>query len=313
MTTQPARADLRGRRVLVTGSKGFIGGHLVPLLASLGAEVTTADLTDDSRPGAVHVCLDLTDPERCSQCVAAARPEIVYHLAATRERTRELGRLRDVLDTNLLATLNLLMAAAELPALQTVVLLGSSEEYGSSQAAFREDMREGPVSAYSFSKVCSTYLAQYLHRVHGLPCVVLRPGLVYGPGQDQGMFLPALIRSVAAGRPFLMTPGQQTRDFIHVSDVVEAIARASACTDGQVLNVGSGVATPIADVAMTVGRLLGRQHLVRVGALEYRTAEVMDHRLDTSLARRVLDWAPLVPLERGLEMTIAAYSEDVAS
>ncbi len=304
---------MRGRRVLVTGAQGFIGRHLVPLLNSVGAEVTTASRGDHDESGTEHVRVDLTDPVACGRAVAAARPEVIYHLAGTRERTRELDVLRDVLETNLFATVNLFSAAAKLPALHTVVVLGTSEEYGAGVPAFREDMRERPVSAYSFSKVCSTHLAQFAHRVHGIPCVVLRPSVVYGPGQAQDMFLPALIRTLVAGRPFMMTPGQQTRDFIYVSDVVDALARASTCTDGQILNVGSGTSSAIADVAIKVGSLLQRPHLVRLGALDYRVSEVMDHCLDNSLARRVLDWAPRVPLDVGLAMTISAYSEDIAS
>ena len=305
--------DVRGRRVLVTGAPGFIGGHLVPLLKNLGATVTTASLFEEGHPDLRHICVDLRDPVACDRAVAAAEPEIVYHLAATRERARELGRLRDVLDTNLLATVNLFTAVATLPALLTVVVVGTSEEYGPGVTPFREDAREEPLSAYSFSKVCCTYLAQFVHRVHAIPCVAVRPGVVYGPGQAEDMFLPALIRTIAAGRPFMMTPGQQTRDFIYVSDVVEALARAAACTDGQILNVGSGVSTAIADVAMKVGRLLDRQHLVRIGALEYRVPEVMAHRLDNSLARRVLDWTPRVSLDAGLAVTIPAYLQDVVS
>lgn len=306
-------AAVYGRRVLVTGARGFIGGHLVPLLNNLGAEVTTASRGEHDHSGTQHVRVDLTDPAACERAVSAARPEIIFHLAATRERTRNLDLLRDVLDTNLFATVNLFTAAAKLPALQTVVVLGSSEEYGGIVPAFREDMREEPVSAYSLSKVCSTHLAQFVHRVHGVPCVVLRPSVVYGPGQAPDMFLPALIRSIAAGRPFMMTPGQQTRDFIYVSDVVDALTKASACTDGQILNVGSGESATMADVAGKVGSLLRREHLVQLGALDYRAQEVMDHCLDNSRVRRILDWAPRVSLEAGLAMTISAYSEDVLS
>lgn len=293
----------------MTGARGFIGGHLVPLLVTAGAEVATASRAAACYPGLRHFSVDLRDQAACERTIADARPEIIYHLAATRERTRDVSLLRSVFDTNFFATVNLFNAATKTAGLQTIVVLGTSEEYGENVPAFVEDMREAPVSVYSLSKVCSTHLAQFMHRVHKVPCVIVRPSVAYGPSQDPDMFLPELIRTIAADRVFRMTRGQQTRDFIYVSDLVDALARASALVDGQVLNVASGIPTPIAEVAMKVGRLMRREHLVHIGALEYRVAEVMSHFLDNALASRLLDWTPRVALDDGLARMVRAHLE----
>jgi len=308
-----APGDLRGRRVLVTGGKGFIGGHLVPLLSSIGAEVTTASRAAECYPGLSHSSVDFRDPTACERTIAAVRPDIIYHLAGSRDRTRDVSLLRDAFDTNVFATANLFCAAAKVPTLQTIVVLGSSEEYGAAAAVLGEGMREAPVSVYSLSKVCATQFSQFMNRVHNVPCVIVRPSVVYGPGQDEDMFLPALVRALAAGDTFPMTPGHQTRDFIYVSDLADALVRVAACTDGQILNVGSGIATPITEVAMKVGRLLQREHLVQIGALEYRTAEIMHHSLDIFRANRVLDWRPCVTLDQGLATTVRAHLETLTS
>ncbi len=307
MTPRTTSVDLRGRRVLVTGGGGFIGRHLIPALVSRGAEVTTASRTANGCPGLIHFSVDLRDTEACELAVAAARPEIIYHLAASRQRTPDVRLLREAVEANLFATVNLFSAATRLTALQTVVVLGSGEEYGTDHTpAFTEAMREAPISIYSLSKLYSTHFAQFMNRTHKIPCVVLRPSLAYGPGQDADMFLPALIEALTAAQPFRMTSGQQTRDFIYISDVVDALLRASACKVGQILNIGSGVPTSIAEAATKVARLLGREHLVQLGTLEYRTAEIMNSFMDNSNACRVLGWKPCVSLDEGLAITVQA-------
>lgn len=307
-------ADLRNRRVLVTGGRGFIGHHLVPALINCGADVVTASRAVEGNAGMTHFSVDLRDASECERVLAAARPEIIYHLAASRHRTPDIRWLREAVETNLFATVNVFSAAAKMLALQTVVVLGTGEEYGTENApAFTEAMRETPISVYSLSKLYSTQFVQFMNRVHQVPCVVLRVSLAYGPGQDEDMFLPALIRTVAANQSFKMTAGEQTRDFIYVSDVVDALLRASKCSTGQVLNIGSGLPMSIAEVAKRAASLLNREHLIDLGALEYRTSEIMASFVDNSNARRVLGWKPRVPLEEGLEITVRAYLDSARS
>jgi UDP-glucose 4-epimerase len=298
----------------MTGGGGFIGGHLIPALVGCGAEVATASRAATGRSGTQHFSVDLCDPAECQRVVAAARPDVIYHLAAVRERTPDVRALRDAMETNFFATAHVLIAAATVPGLETVVVLGTGEEYGGDHAsACTEAMREAPVSIYSLSKVCSTHLAQFMSRVHHVPCVVVRASVVYGPGQADDMFLPALVGAIAGGRPFKMTLGEQTRDFIYITDLIDALVRVSRCKDGQIVNIGSGVATSIAEVARKVGRLLGREHLVQVGALAYRQAEVMNSTIDNALASRLLGWRPRVSLDDGLAWTVQAYVEAASS
>lgn len=299
--------DLGSQRILVTGGLGFVGRHLVARLAQRGAEVITASRSRAHSSAIRHEGLDLRDAASCDRVVAAVQPHIIYHLAGTKSRSDDISLLREAYETNVFGPANLFMSAARQPALKTIVVIGSSEEYGRTESTNTEQTREAPISVYSLVKTSLTHVAQFLNRVYGIPCVIIRPTVVYGPGQPADMFIPALIQALIQGRIFPMTAGEQTRDFVYVSDVVDALERAAACHEGELLNVGSGVETRIVDLARQVGQMLGRGDLAHVGALEYRNAEVMRHRIDISRAAGKLGWRPRVSLDEGLLLTIAAY------
>ena len=168
-----------------------------------------------------------------------------------------------------------------------------------------------PVSAYSFSKVAAAQLLQTFHRIHGLPIVVLRPSLAYGPGQGNEMFLPALIWSLLRGRRFAMSRGEQTRDYVYIDDVIAALLRAAVCPEatGQVINVSSGEPSRIVDIAKLAADLIGNnaESLLDIGKIEYRQGEAINYWADRSKAKQLLGWEPNVTLHDGLARTVEHY------
>jgi len=301
------------KRVLVTGGTGFVGRHLLRALGS--AEVALVTRTPGSA-GLVQKEFvgNLWEPEFIRSAVDEWAPHTIFHLAAARERSLSREAFDRTLQANLTGTLNLLYAALGKPSLERVVVLGTGEEYGHNASPFSEAMREAPISAYSFSKQCATHLSQMMFDSFALPVVVLRPSVAYGPHQHSDMFLPALIQTLLRNEEFRMTLGEQTRDYLYVSDLVEALLRAGGCpaAEGEIINIGSGQAIRIATLVERVEAQLGRHDLVRRGAIPYRTGEAMEYLLDISKARELLQWAPEVPLDEGLGRTIAWYREHQA-
>lgn len=300
------------KRLLITGATGFVGTHLLRALAASGAAIAAISRSDSPMPGVARVFAgDLADSAFVGSSIAEWQPEVIWHLAGARERSLSRDAFDRNIAANLIGTLNLLQAALGHSQLQRIVVLGTGEEYGRNAAPFRETMREAPVSAYSFSKQCATHLSQLMHASFGLPVVVVRPSLAYGPGQHSDMFLPALIHSLLRGEPFAMTRGEQTRDYVYVGDLVEALLRAGVGTgiDGEIINIGSGQATRIADLVRRVEALLDAPGLVRLGALEYRTGEAMEYSFDVDKARTALGWLPQTSIDAGLRSTIAWFRE----
>jgi UDP-glucose 4-epimerase len=299
------------KRVLVTGASGFIGRHLVSRLLAHGAEIASVSRNRTDLPPEVRqYAIDIRDPAAVDDCIRDCRPEYIFHLAAYKERTESIPAFYAAIETNLTGSLNLFAAAKHPGPVRSIVTLGTAEEYGNTATPFSEQARESPVTPYSFSKVCVTHLAELFFQLYRLPVVVVRPTLAYGPGQGPEMFLPALIASLVADRPFEMTPGGQTRDFVYVADLVDALVLAAAKEQahGQVINIGSGTPVKLVDIALLTEKMMGKSGLVRAGSKSYRHNEIMEYAVSTKKAEELLGWRPATTLEAGLSNTIDYYA-----
>ena len=154
-------------------------------------------------------------------------------------------------------------------------------------------------------------MAMLFYTLYRLPVTVLRPTLAYGPGQDDDMFLPSLIRSLHKNQPFIMTPGEQTRDFLYIDDLINAILHVPRypLSRGNIINIGSGIPTKILDVAYLVERLMNTKDLIRFGRIPYRNNEIMDYYVDLTKAEKILHWKPKISLNEGLKRSIHYYRE----
>ncbi|MDD4953554.1 MAG: GDP-mannose 4,6-dehydratase [Candidatus Omnitrophica bacterium] len=310
---------VKGVTVLVTGAEGFIGSHLVAALCKAGARVHAIVYPGVSLwrlkgfKGRIDIYpLDLRDGKKISQTLLKVRPVKVYHLAANNNHERGINLLDKVFFNNFSGTLNLLRSCLQLD-LDCFINTGTCEEYGTQRVPFKESQRECPVSAYSLSKVCNTYSCSLFHRIYGLPIVTLRPFLVYGPAQDPGMLIPALIMACLRGKEFKMTPGEQTREFNYVDDIVEGYLKASVAQPaiGEVINLGNGKEYRMLTVARMIQRLTCGKARLKIGALPYRPGESMHFYSDSNKAARILKWRSKTALEEGLRKTIAWYKENL--
>lgn len=300
----------KGKRVFVTGASGFIGTRLVDALVECGAQVCSFDAraAAGKRPGS-SVTGDLRERSIVRDAVKNAAPDLVFHLAAAKDRSIAAGDFDRLIQVNLTGSLNLLSALQEGADVQSIVVVSTAEEYGGNPCPFTERMREAPVSAYSFSKMCMTRLCETFSMLHGMPLVILRPTLAYGPGQDTDMFLPSLINSLLDGTPFAMTAGEQSRDFLYVDDLVNALIRAAVTEEarGKVVNIGSGTPVRLKEIAVMVESLIGKKGLLRLGEKSYRVGEIMDYYVDNSRAKTLLGWEPATSLTDGLARTIEHF------
>ncbi len=302
--------------VLITGWAGFVGSHLAHRLSALGARVSvlerpganTARLADIS--GQIRLLeADTTDFESVKSAVLTARPVVAFHLAAYVNTSRSLELMSEMLRINLGGTVNLVNALREIPGFRCLVNTGTSEEYGSNTPPFREEQREQPVSPYAVSKLAATYFLQMAHTTSNFPGVTLRPFVIYGPGQEGQMLIPSLIQKCLRNEDFDMTPGEQSRDFVYVADVVDSYLKAAVTPEalGQVINLCSGTEHQIRQVVESVIRLCQSKTKPNVGALPYRAGENMHWVGSNRKAKLLLDWSPQVDLEQGLKETIAWY------
>jgi UDP-glucose 4-epimerase len=319
-------SSIVGKSVLVTGATGFIGSHLVRRLVRDGATVhclvrpgSNAERIADVAAKCQPWSGDLRDPVSLTRSAAGAQPKIVFHVAGVtsgRQPGNEFEQIERALEGNLKGTINLLEAVrrADIP-LERFVATGGLEEYGVGVSPYDEAQRESPVSPYSASQAATTHFCQMLQRRLQLPIVTLRPALTYGPAQSVDFFIPALIMRCLQGGDFDMTNGQQRRDLLYVEDLVDAYLRAALAPRvvGEVINVGSGVAALVGEVATAVVQLSGARTRLRMGVIPERVTEIAHLVCRNDKAARLLGWQPVTSLTEGLVRTIAWYRERNAS
>jgi UDP-glucose 4-epimerase len=311
------KSTIRNKTLLVTGATGFIGSHLTRKLLSEGADVHIL-LKKTSNPFRIkEIAGDITfwhgDIRKYSEvslCLRNVQPRVIFHLAALRDVNRDPELIEEMIDINLKGTMNLLRGVInEKITIDCFVSTGSSEEYGDGPTPFNEEQRETPVSPYSASKVAATYFSQMFYKTMQLPVVILRPLLTYGPYQDTDMFIPSLIQHCLERKDFLMTKGDQTREFNYVDDIVDAylFAAESPGAAGEVINIGNGIEYRIRDVAEKIVRMMGNPIQLKIGALLKRPGETKHFFSNNMKAKRLLGWSPKTALDEGLEKTITWY------
>jgi nucleoside-diphosphate-sugar epimerase len=256
---------------------------------------------------------DITEVNEVKHIIKECNPNIILHFAGNNERSNNIEKYYDVVNVNLGGAINVIDGASQLENLEKILFVGSGDEYGKNIPPFLEEMQELPSSAYSFSKTCVRQLCMLQNETKGVPTVFIRPSIAYGGGQEANMFIPSIIKSLLLGENFKMTPGNQTRDFIFIDDLVDAIMKIIIMEDkiilGQVYNIGAGVPVSIREVALLIGKIMGKEYLINIGAITYRENEVMNYYMSNKKFSTQFDWLPKVSITEGLNKTIKYYNE----
>lgn len=305
--------------VLVTGAGGFIGSHLVEQLAARGARVraflryTSRNDTGLLRYAPPHVLAaveqvfgDLRDASAVSEAVAGV--DVVFHLGASISIPYSYVHPREVVETNVLGTLNVLQAARE-RGVARVIHTSTSEVYGTARRVPIDTAHplQGQ-SPYSASKIGADELAEAFHRSFDLPVATLRPFNAYGPRQSGRAIIPNIIAQIHSRDRLTLGNLTPTRDFTFVRDTARAfvlVAEAPGVV-GRVINVGSGKEISIHDLARLIMRLMGKEVRIESESERVRPAVSEVERLlaDNREALELLGWTPSVSLEDGLRETI---------
>lgn len=306
-------------RILISGGAGFIGAHLVArcvaddmdvhvIVRADGAMERLAGLRDSLT---VHR-LDLGDGQALGECLALARPERIVHLATRtgldqrRAMAGAIASRKSGPDEDLDILESMLTLAGELPVPPRLFIRsGSIAEYGWAARSFREDESSPIRSAYGEAMRACTQFAQARQAGLPFPIVTARLGLTYGPDQSEDFLIPAMIRACCERRPFTISHPDDRRDLIHIDDVVDGLCRLleTPVAGGTVLNLSTGRAPAMRDVAALIVAATGANPaLVRHGKGDRLSTEI---RACPDLARSLLDWRALVPLESGIERTVA--------
>ena len=311
-------------RVLVTGGGGFIGSHLAGRLAALGHRVRILDNFATGRRSnvvALDADVDLIEGdiqsyERVHNAIAGC--DLVFHQAALPSVPRSVADPLTSNATNVIGTLNVLLAARD-AGVRRVVFGSSSSVYGTShELPKREDMAPMPVSPYAVAKLASEGYCRSFGEVYGLETVALRYFNVFGPRQDPrsqyAAVVPNFITSLLTGeRPTIFGDGEQSRDFTFVENVVQAnlLAMEADVAPGRVYNVACGERVSLNQL-FSVLRELADSGVEPVYAAP-RAGDVRHSLADLTASRRDLGYEPTVDLREGLRRSVEDLQDRLSS
>ena len=292
-----------GNKVLITGGSGFLGSHLCRRLLESGAEVHASSRQSgvQHKEGVHWWQVDLTDLNAARALVTKVKPDVIYHLtgAVGASPAREL--VLPTFHSLLVSTVNLLTVVAE-TGCRRFILTGSLTE---PQASHPEG---APGSPYAAAKWAGSAYGRMFHSLYNTPCVIVRPFMTYGPGQDSQKIIPSVTIALLRGEAPKLSSGRLRADWIYVDDVTEGFVKAAQVpgVDGATIDLGSGSLVSVRAVVEQIGEIVGSDIKPLFGALPDRPSEQV-RVADASDAYARLGWKPVVSLQDGLERTVDWY------
>lgn len=295
-------------KYLVTGADGFIGSHLVEKLVTSGHDVRAMvfynsfgsngwlDNIDKKIVNSIDIVSgDIRDPELTKNLVKDCTH--VIHLAAMMSIPYSYKAPRTFVETNVMGTLNILMASRDFNINKTIIT-STSEVYGTAQSVpMNESHRLNAQSPYAASKTAADQLSLSFFHSFGLPVTIVRPFNTYGPRQSARAVIPTIITQIKESRNSIkLGSTHTTRDFSYVDDTVEGLILASrdGVAEGEILNLGTNFEVSINETANLISQIMGAEVTINIDEIRKRPDESEVDRLwsDNSKSRKLLSWEP---------------------
>lgn len=308
-----------GKKVLVTGAGGFIASHLIERLIREGAQVRGfVRYNSRNDPGMLKwldpkilsqmeiMQGDLRDPEAVRN--AARGADTIFHLGALIAIPYSYVNPREVIDVNIMGTLNVLMAARDLGT-RRVVHTSTSEVYGTAQYVPIDEKHplQGQ-SPYSASKIGADRIAESFYRSFETPVVTLRPFNTFGPGQSMRAVIPTIIVQALTRDEVKLGSLEPSRDFTFVKDTADGFVKIAEAEGvlGEEVNLGNDNTIRIGDLAEKIFKIIGKTPGIVSDPQRVRPnkSEVMKLWASNEKAKRMIGWEPRISLDEGLKQTI---------
>ena len=295
-------------KLLIVGGTGFIGEAAAKEAVKRGFQVTIISKNNCPKSRQLkdieYISVDITNKNSLQLVLKDKIFCYVLNLGGYIDHANYSNGGSEVYDAHFNGVRNLVDCLNK-SKIKGFVQIGSSDEYGNNSAPQIETQREMPISPYSCAKVASTHFLQTLYRTEMFPAVILRPFLVYGPGQSEERFIPQIIKGCTNRQEFPVSKGEQLRDFCFIDDFIQAVFSVldNHSAHGEVINIASGKPISIKKMINTIVDIIGSGE-PQFGQVVYRDGENMALYGDTTKAKEILGWKSSVSLRQGLLETI---------
>ena len=312
--------------VLLTGAGGFIGSHLTEYLLGLGANLKILvrynsrsdwgllELLPKEKLKQMEIAFgDLKDPDALR--TISKNVDIIFHLGAIIAIPYSYINPREVIENNVIGTLNVMVAARE-NNVEKIIHTSTSEVYGTAQYVPIDEKHplQGQ-SPYSASKIGADKIAESFFLSYDLPVATIRPFNTYGPRQSARAIVPTIITQALAKKTISLGSLYPRRDLTYVADTVNAFVKIAESPKslGQVINVGSNFDISIGELAKKIVDIVDPSIEIRSDKKRERkiTSEVECLRADNTKAKKLLGWKPKVSIDDGLKSTINWFSDNI--
>ncbi|MBI3619763.1 NAD-dependent epimerase/dehydratase family protein [Candidatus Roizmanbacteria bacterium] len=310
------------KTILITGGRGFIGINIIRrLLATSNYSITVLERSKNtdlyslviekkylSRINIVNG--DILRPKTIEKAMRNA--DIVIHAAANIGTSNPLASINSMVKTNVIGTSIMLESVRKYP-VEKFILLSSAGVYADNKLAVTTDEHHelNPISPYTASKLAGDYIARSLYYSSNVPVIILRPFNVYGPFQRTNQMIPLFITKLIRRQKITLNhSGSQTRDWVYVDDVANAISliikASSKNVVGKIFNISTGIETSVSDVA----RMILKELLLDDSYLafsKYSQTEVLRSVGNSTYIQNTVGWKPAYSLKNGIKQTVSWY------
>jgi UDP-glucose 4-epimerase len=309
-------------KILVTGGAGFIGSNVVDAYIAAGHQVAVLDnfstgREDNVNPSAEVHHVDVRDQAQVANVIATFRPDVVNHHAAQAEVPKSVADPAYDAHINIVGGLNLLKASVDNSVRKFIFISTGGALYGEPDIVpADEDHPVRPLSPYGTSKFAFEQYLGTFQRTFGLSYTVLRYANVYGPRQgfyaEEGAVVAIFASRMLAGKPVTIDgDGTQSRDMVHVGDVMTANLAALDKGSGGTFHISTGIPITINDIFRKIALLTEYKLEPRSGPA--RKGDVYRIALDNTRAQEQLGWRPQITIEEGLRLTVDYFREQVST
>lgn len=295
--------------ILIIGGTGFIGYHLAKKALEMGLDVTSISSNPPKKkrflPKVKYIVCDITKKNKLKKCIQ--KPfKYVVNLGGYVEHSNK----KKTFQSHYNGCKNLTeIFLKKLPI--AFVQIGSSGEYGALKSPQNESSKCNPKSIYGQAKLLATKHLIQLFKKKKFPCTILRLYQVYGPYQDFNRFIPITIKACIKNKRFPCSTGTQSRDFIHVNDVILAILKTlkSEKSRGQIINIGTGKSKEIINIINYIKNILKGGH-PQFGKIKLRKDEILKIYPNILKAKNKIKWSPKISFEKGIKSTIKFFIDE---